>query len=79
MTDFWIKVLCTANFYQVFCVSLKVAWILSHHLQGVVNIFVSIAGRCQKILMNKKFVDNAKQCFAFTPQANFATHNLNFH
>ena len=25
------------------------------------------------------FVDNAQQCFAFTPQANFPTHNLNFH
>ena len=27
----------------------------------------------------QKFVDNAKQCFAFTPQANFPAHNLNFH
>ena len=27
----------------------------------------------------KKFVDNAQQCFAFTPQANFPAHNLNFH
>ena len=26
----------------------------------------------------KKFVDNSQQCFAFTPQANFPTHNLNF-
>ena len=26
-----------------------------------------------------KFVDNAQQCFAFTPQANFPVHNLNFH
>ena len=25
------------------------------------------------------FVDNAQQCFAFTPQANFPAHNLNFH
>ena len=25
------------------------------------------------------FADNAQQCFAFTPQANFPTHNLNFH
>ena len=24
------------------------------------------------------FVDNAQQCFAFTPQANFPAHNLNF-
>ena len=27
----------------------------------------------------KKFVDNAQQCFAFAPQANFPAHNLNFH
>jgi hypothetical protein len=27
----------------------------------------------------QKFVDNAQQCFAFTPQANFPVHNLNFH
>ena len=25
------------------------------------------------------FGDNAQQCFAFTPQANFPAHNLNFH
>ena len=27
----------------------------------------------------QKFVDNAKQWFVFTPQANFPAHNLNFH
>ena len=27
----------------------------------------------------QKFVDNAQQCFAFTPQSNFPAHNLNFH
>ena len=27
----------------------------------------------------QKLVDNAQQCFAFTPQANFPIHNLNFH
>jgi hypothetical protein len=27
----------------------------------------------------EKFVDNALQCFAFMPQANFPAHNLNFH
>ena len=27
----------------------------------------------------KKFVDNAQQCFAFTPPAKFPAHNLNFH
>ena len=26
----------------------------------------------------QKFVDNTNQCFAFTPQANFPAHNLNF-
>ena len=26
-----------------------------------------------------KFVDNAQQCFAFTPQVNFPAHNFNFH
>ena len=32
-------------------------------------------------LFSKVFwqVDNAQQCLAFTPQANFPTHNLNFH
>ena len=25
------------------------------------------------------FADNTQQCFAFTPQANFSAHNLNFH
>ena len=27
----------------------------------------------------QKFVDNTQQCFAFTAQANFPAHNLNFH
>jgi hypothetical protein len=27
----------------------------------------------------QKFVDNAQQCFASTPQANFPANNLNFH
>ena len=27
----------------------------------------------------QKFVDNAHQCFAFTPQAIFPAHDLNFH
>ena len=34
---------------------------------------------CQQTFENKKFVDNAQQCFAFMPQANFPAHNLNFH
>ena len=39
----------------------------------------SIDGWCQQTFENKKFVDNAQQCFAFTPQANFPGHNLSFH
>ena len=39
----------------------------------------NIAGHCQQTFENKMFVDITKQCFAFTPQANFPTHNLNFH
>ena len=27
----------------------------------------------------QRFVDNTQQYFAFTPQANFPAHNLNFH
>jgi hypothetical protein len=29
--------------------------------------------------VNKLFVDNAQQCFVFTPQTNFPVHNLDFH
>ena len=39
----------------------------------------SLLGFVNKRLKTKKFVDNAKQCFANTPQANFPAHNLNFH
>ena len=38
-----------------------------------------IAGGCQQTFCSQKFVDNAQQCFAFTSQANFLAHNLNFH
>ena len=38
----------------------------------------NIAGRCQQTLENKQSVGNAQQCFAFTPQTNFPTHNLNY-
>jgi hypothetical protein len=30
-------------------------------------------------VLSTKFVDSAQQCFAFTPQAKFPAHNLNFH
>ena len=50
------------------------------HLNFLFSLFwPNIAGHCQQTLLNKKFVDNAQQCFAFTPQANFPAHNLNFH
>ena len=55
--------------------------------QTVVNIWFfcfyflqqNIAGPCKQTFQAKKFVDKAQQCFSFTPQANFLTHNLNFH
>ena len=37
------------------------------------------ANHCQQTFEYKKFVDNAQQCFAFMPQANFPADNLNFH
>ena len=36
----------------------------------------NIAGCYQQTFENKKFVDNAQQSFAFTPQANFPAHIL---
>ena len=37
-------------------------------------------GDFNKLFFFQKFVDKTKcQCFAFTPQANFPAHNLNFH
>ena len=39
----------------------------------------NIAGGCEQTFETKNFVDNAQQCFAFRPQANFPTNNLNFH
>ena len=50
------------------------------HLNFLFSFFrPDIAGHCQQTLLYKKFVDNAQQCFAFTLQANFPAHNLNFH
>jgi hypothetical protein len=42
-------------------------------------IEVNIAWWCQQTFCFQKFVINAQQCFAFTPQANFPTHELNFY
>ena len=36
------------------------------------------AGCCHQTFCFQKFVDNAQQCFVFTPQANFPANNLNF-
>ena len=38
----------------------------------------TLLGVVNKLLNFQKFVDNAQQCFAFTPQANFPAHNLKF-
>ena len=39
----------------------------------------NIARCCQQIFCFQKYVDIPRQCFAFTPQANFPAHSLNFH
>ena len=39
----------------------------------------TLLGVVNKLLKIEKFVDNAQKCFAFTPQANFPAHILNFH
>ena len=39
----------------------------------------TLLGVVNKLFCFQKFVDNTQQCFAFTPQANFPAHNLNFH
>ena len=39
----------------------------------------NIVWRCQQTFCPKSFVDSTQQCFAFTPQANFPAHKLDFH
>ena len=39
----------------------------------------NIAGWCQPPFCFQTFVDNAQQCSAFTPEANFPAHSLNIH
>ena len=34
---------------------------------------------CQQTFENKKFVDNAQQCFALLPQVNFPANDMNLH
>ena len=45
------------------------------------KIHLRCKGKTLLGVVNKlqKFLDNPQQCFAFTPQANFPAHNLNFH
>ena len=45
---------------------------------GNVYLRQNIAEWWQQTFCFQKFVDNAQQCFAFTPQANSPGHNLNF-
>ena len=42
-------------------------------------IMQKIAGCCQQIFANKKFVDITQQCFALLPQGKFPANNLNSH
>ena len=43
------------------------------------EINYSKTGLCLNTFSFQTFVNNAQQCFAFTPQANFPIQNLNFH
>ena len=46
---------------------------------GGKGVKANIAGYCQQTFEYKKFVDDAQERCAFTPQAKFPAHNLNFH
>ena len=48
-------------------------------LKGSLDSIPSPSRSFEQTFCKKKFANNAQQCFAFTPQANFPTHNLNFH
>jgi hypothetical protein len=75
----WSNHLCLQWKFKLFvgefatCVCLRCK---GETLLGVVNelFFSKVQTFCFQ-----KFVDNPQQCFAFTPQANFPAHNLNFH
>ena len=68
----------------------KIAWIQSHHLHLQWK-FKLLAGKfswgnkaqhcwvMSTIFFFQKFLDNTKQCFAFTTRVNFPANNLNFH
>ena len=65
----------------------KIACIRSYHLQWKFKLLAgkftwgNEAKHCcvMSTFCFQKFVDNAQQCFAFTPHAIFPAHNLNFH
>ena len=70
---------------KILTVEKKIAWIQfsensNHWRESLLQLIrQNIAGWCQQIFCFQKFVDNAQQCFAFTPEANFPAHDLNFH
>ena len=45
--------------------------IVKIQIVGGKGVKAKIAGHCQQSFCFQKFVENAQQCFAFTPQANF--------
>ena len=50
------------------------------HSLGKYKRFKKIAWiQSDPLRLLQKFVDNTQICFAFTPQAIFPAHNLNFH
>ena len=90
-TQFWW--LSCSNFHSFYAFKVEFFWKASldsitppspsvkiHGWESLFEVFrQNIAGCCQQTFENKKFVDNAQQCFAITSQANFPAHNLNFH
>ena len=59
----------------IFLLSSEVENILKGSLHSIPS---PSSSRDHFFLQNIKFVDSAQQCFAFTPQANFPTHNSIF-
>ena len=70
------------------CIIIFIIYKVEKILKGSLDSILSPSRSCEHLnfwfsffwpnIVCKKFVDNAKQCFAFTPQANFTAHNLNF-
>ena len=63
----------SSGYYNLVSVPDAVTWFYSY------VIWQNIVGWCQQTFCFQKFIYNAQQCFAFIPQANFPTKNLNFH